>query len=78
MSAVDTCSVRTTGSAENCNAGHDCAECGHYEVTVLCGECGGALVRTIEITHAHPWGTGYELLVCEECDAEIERRFLGF
>ena len=44
----------------------------------VCAECEGALVEMPEITASHPFGTGFDILVCEECDAEVERRRVGF
>ena len=77
LQVKDTCLARTENSAENCPPGHDCAECEHYEVA-SCDDCGGELSWKIEFTAARPNGTGYEIVVCEECATEHERRWVGF
>ena len=43
-----------------------------------CGECGGALHWCVEYSAAHPWGNGYDVLVCEECGVEADRHWAGF
>ena len=43
-----------------------------------CAKCGGGLAWAVEITNARPWGTGYDILVCEECNAEADRHWVGF
>lgn len=44
----------------------------------VCAECEGELTWTVEITNAHPWGTGYDVLACQECDVEADRHWVGF
>lgn len=44
----------------------------------VCSECEGELTWAVEITGAHPFGTGYDLLLCEECGVEAERKWTGF
>lgn len=44
----------------------------------VCIECEGELTWTVEITNARPFGTGYDVLRCEDCGAENERQWVGF
>ena len=46
--------------------------------TCLDDDCDGELVWTVEITNAAPWGTGFDLLVCEACGEVVARHFVGF
>ena len=43
----------------------------------ICTECGAELFWCDEITGAHPWGTGYSILVCNDCGQEYGRRYVG-
>lgn len=45
---------------------------------LLCSECEGEMVWMVEITRSHPFGTGYEVLACEECGVEGDRKWTGF
>lgn len=45
---------------------------------LLCSECEGEMVWMVEITRSHPFGTGYEVLTCEECGVEGDRKWTGF
>ena len=44
----------------------------------VCAECEGELTWTVETTYSKPFGTGFDVLVCEECDAEADRHWVGF
>ena len=44
----------------------------------VCAECEGELTQMVEITGAAPWGTGFDVLVCEDCRAENDRQWAGF
>lgn len=44
----------------------------------VCPECGGDLHWVVEITGRNPFGSGYDILLCEDCDHEVERQWAGF
>jgi len=44
----------------------------------LCPECGGALAWNTEVSGRCPEGTGYDVLCCEECEAEVKRHWVGW
>ena len=44
----------------------------------MCPKCGEALWWTDETTYSHHFGTGYMIQICEECDTEVDRRWVGF
>lgn len=45
---------------------------------LLCSECEGEMVWETEITGSRPFGTGYDVLLCEKCGVEGDRRWVGF
>ncbi len=46
----------------------------------MCKKCGGQTTWMIELTTAgSPYGTGYEMEVCEDCNEPTgEKRWVGF
>ena len=42
-----------------------------------CALCAADLEWLVEYTSAAPTGNGWEILVCTECEAIVERRFVG-
>ena len=43
----------------------------------VCPVCGGELAWVVEITPSHPWGTGYDIKLCNDCEYEADRHFVG-
>jgi len=50
----------------------------HPPLDPLCPECGGALAWNTEVSGRCPEGTGYDVLCCEECEAEVKRHWVGW
>ena len=44
----------------------------------VCAACGGHLTWIVEYSARCPHGTGYDVLICEECRGEVDRHWAGW